>query len=75
LDCWLAGWQVGWLAGLLLSRIECLKKRMSKSCRFYTFGSNLVLNVIQARPIWGAGWLAVAGCDWLAGWPWLAAWL
>jgi len=73
----------GWLAGRLLSRIECLKKRIGKSDRFCTSGSNLVLNVIQSRFGALAGWLAVAGWPTVTGWPagrgwlpgWPAAWL
>jgi hypothetical protein len=44
---WLVGSQAGWLAGLLLSGIECLKQCICKSCRFCTSGRNLVLKVIQ----------------------------
>jgi len=58
---WLAGWQGGWLAGRLFSTIECLEKRMGKSNRFCTSGSNLVLNVIQGQFEALAGWMAVAG--------------
>ena len=66
---WLVGSQAGWLAGLLLSGIECLKQSICKSCRFCTSGRNLVLKVIQgwygALAGWLAGWLRLAGRLWL----------